>query len=165
MSKLRLALRREGSVTAGSASGIIDVAASLIIACVNAVNDNSLNSRAKIISCGIVGVDPTIMGIGPVPAIKQALKRANLTIEDIDLFEINEAFAAQYIAVEKELNLDRSIVNVNGGAIALGHPVGTSGTRLALSAAYELRRREGKYAVVSLCIGGGQGIAMVIERV
>lgn len=165
MSKLRPAFRKEGSVTAGNSSGINDGAASLIIASEKAVNDNGLNPMAKIISWGIVGVDPTIMGIGPVPAIKQALKRANLTIEDIDLFEINEAFAAQYIAVEKELNLDRSIVNVNGGAIALGHPVGTSGTRLALSAAYELRRREGKYAVVSLCIGGGQGIAMVIERV
>lgn len=165
MSKLRPAFRKEGSVTAGNSSGINDGAASLIIASEKAVNDNDLNPMAKIISWGIVGVDPTIMGIGPVPAIKQALKRANLTIEDIDLFEINEAFAAQYIAVEKELNLDRSIVNVNGGAIALGHPVGTSGTRLALSAAYELRRREGKYAVVSLCIGGGQGIAMVIERV
>lgn len=165
MSKLRPAFRKEGSVTAGNSSGINDGAASLIIASEKAVKNNDLNPMAKIISWGIVGVDPTIMGIGPVPAIKQALKRANLTIEDIDLFEINEAFAAQYIAVEKELNLDRSIVNVNGGAIALGHPVGTSGTRLALSAAYELRRREGKYAVVSLCIGGGQGIAMVIERV
>src|SRR5699024_8904 len=139
--------------------------ASLINVNEKEVNDHDLYPMVNIISWGIVGVDPTIMGIGPVPAIKQAVKRANLTIEDIDLFEINEAFAAQYIAVEKELNLDRSIVHVNGGAIALGHPVGTSGTRLALSADYELRRREGKYAVVSLCIDGGEGIDMVIERV
>src|SRR5699024_8637641 len=130
-----------------------------------AVNDNELKRMAEVISWGIVGVDPAIMGIGPVPAVRQALKRANLRIEDIDVFELNEAFAARDLRFEKELNLDRSIVNVNGGAIALGHPVGTSRTRLALSAAYELRRREGKYAVVSLCIGGGQGIAMVIERV
>ena len=105
------------------------------------------------------------MGIGPAPAIRQALGRANLTIEDMDLVEINEAFAAQYIAVEKELGLDREKTNVNGGAIALGHPVGASGTRIILSAAYELQRRSGKYAVASLCIGGGQGIALIIERV
>src|SRR5699024_820173 len=137
----------------------------LIVYSENAVKVIVVNQMEKIVSWGIVGVDPSIMGIGTVSAFKQALKRANLTMDVIDLFVINEAFVMQYIAVEKELNLDRSIVNVNGGAIALGHPVGTSGTRLALSAAYELRRREGKYAVVSLCIGGGQGIAMVIERV
>lgn len=165
MTKLRPAFKKEGSVTAGNASGINDGAASLVIAGEKAVSENKLNPIAKIVSWGIVGVDPTIMGIGPVPAIKQALKRANLSIEDIDLFEINEAFAAQYLAVEKELNLDRSIVNVNGGAIALGHPVGVSGTRIVLSAAYELKRTGGKYAVASLCIGGGQGIAMVIESV
>lgn len=165
MGKLRPAFKKEGSVTAGNSSGINDGAASLVIASENAVEDNKLNPIARIISWGIVGVDPTIMGIGPVPAIKQALERANLAIEDIDLFEINEAFAAQYLAVEKELELDRSIVNVNGGAIALGHPVGASGTRIVLSAAYELKRRGGKYAVASLCIGGGQGIAMVIENV
>lgn len=164
MNKLRPAFKKEGSVTAGNASGINDGAASLVIASEKAVEESDLKPIARIISWGIVGVDPTIMGIGPVPAIKQALKRANLSIDDIDLFEINEAFAAQYLAVEKELNLDRSIVNVNGGAIALGHPVGASGTRLVLSAAYELKRREGKYAVISLCIGGGQGIAMIIER-
>ncbi len=164
MNKLRPAFKKDGSVTAGNASGINDGAASLVIASEKAVEESNLKPIARIISWGIVGVDPTIMGIGPVPAIKQALKRANLSIDDIDLFEINEAFAAQYLAVEKELNLDRSIVNVNGGAIALGHPVGASGTRLVLSAAYELQRREGKYAVISLCIGGGQGIAMIIER-
>lgn len=165
MSKLRPAFKKEGSVTAGNSSGINDGAASLVIASEKAVNDNKLTPIARIVSWGIVGVDPTIMGIGPVPAIKQALERAELTIEDIDLFEINEAFAAQYLAVEKELDLDRSIVNVNGGAIALGHPVGVSGSRIVLSAAYELKRRGGKYAVASLCIGGGQGIAMIIESV
>lgn len=163
MRKLRPAFKKAGSVTAGNSSGINDGAASLVIASEKAVN-NGLDPIARIVSWGIVGVDPTIMGIGPVPAIKQALKRADLSIKDIDLFEINEAFAAQYLAVEKELDLDRSIVNVNGGAIALGHPVGVSGTRIILSAAYELKRRGGKYAVASLCIGGGQGIAMVIER-
>src|SRR5699024_3970378 len=165
MGKLRPEIKKEVSVTAGNSSGINDGAASLVIAGENAVEDNKLNPIARIVSWGIVGVDPTIMGIGPVPAIKQALERANLSIEEIDLFEINEAFAAQYLAVEKELELDRSIVNVNGGAIALGHPVGASGTRIVLSAAYELKRRGGKYAVASLCIGGGQGIAMVIENV
>src|SRR5699024_2888305 len=165
MNQLRPAFKKDGTVTAGNSSGINDGAASLVIASEQAVNENKLTPMAKIVSWGIVGVDPTIMGIGPVPAIKQALERANLSIEDIDLFEINEAFAAQYLAVEKELNLDRSIVNVNGGAIALGHPVGVSGTRIVLTAAYELKRRGGKYAVASLFIGGGQGIAMVIERV
>ena len=120
---------------------------------------------ARIVSWGVIGVDPTIMGIGPVPAIRQALERANLTVDDIDLFEINEAFAAQYLAVEKELGLDREKTNVNGGAIALGHPVGASGTRIILSVAYELRRRGGRYACASLCIGGGQGIALIIEAV
>ena len=129
-----------------------------------AVNKHGLKPMARIVSWGVVGVDPTIMGIGPVPAIKQALERAELTLDDIDLFELNEAFAAQYLAVEKELGLDRDKVNVNGGAIALGHPVGASGARVLLSLAYELKRRGGKYGVASLCIGGGQGIAVVIEH-
>lgn len=105
------------------------------------------------------------MGIGPVPAIKQALKRADMSLEDMDVIEVNEAFAAQYLAVEKELGLDRAKTNVNGGAIALGHPVGVSGTRLVLSLAYELKRQNKRYGVASLCIGGGQGIAVVIENV
>ena len=136
----------------------------VVVASEKAVHEHGLKPIARIVSWGVVGVDPTIMGIGPVPAIKQALKRANLTIEDMDIVEINEAFAAQYLAVEKELGLDRSKTNVNGGAIALGHPVGASGTRILLSAAYELKRRNAKYAVASLCIGGGQGIAVVIEN-
>ncbi|TSI10657.1 acetyl-CoA C-acetyltransferase [Lysinibacillus sp. BW-2-10] len=163
LSSLRPAFIKDGTVTAGNASGINDGAASVVVASESAVQQNGLNPIARIVSWGVAGVDPTIMGIGPVPAIKQALERANLTLADIDLIEVNEAFAAQFLAVEKELGLNRNITNVHGGAIALGHPVGASGTRIALSAAYELKRRGGKYAVVSLCIGGGQGIAMVIQ--
>lgn len=164
LSKLRPSFKKDGTVTAGNASGINDGAASLIVASEEAVKKHGLKPMARIVSWGVVGVDPTIMGIGPVPAIKQALERAELTLDDIDLFELNEAFAAQYLAVEKELGLDRDKVNVNGGAIALGHPVGASGARILLSLAYELKRRGGKYGVASLCIGGGQGIAVVIEH-
>lgn len=163
LAKLRPSFKKEGTVTAGNASGINDGAASLVVASEAAVNKHSLKPMARIVSWRVVGVDPTIMGIGPVPAIKQALERAELTVDDIDLFEVNEAFAAQYLAVEKELGLDREKVNVNGGAIALGHPVGASGARILLSLAYELKHRGGKYGVASLCIGGGQGIAVVIE--
>lgn len=164
LAKLRPSFKKEGTVTAGNASGINDGAASLVVASEAAVSKHNLKPMARIVSWGVVGVDPTIMGIGPVPAIRQALERAELTIADIDLFEVNEAFAAQYLAVEKELGLDREKVNVNGGAIALGHPVGASGARILLSLAYELNRRGGKYGVASLCIGGGQGIAVVIEH-
>lgn len=165
LAKLRPAFKRDGSVTAANASGINDGAASVVVAGESFVAEHQLKPIARIVSWGVAGVDPTIMGIGPVPAIKQALARANLTIEEMDLVEVNEAFAAQYLAVEKALGLDREKTNVNGGAIALGHPVGASGTRIILSAAYELKRRGGKYAVASLCIGGGQGIALVIENV
>ena len=165
LAKLRPAFKKDGTVTAANASGINDGAASVVVASETYVNDKGLKPLARIVSWGVMGVDPTIMGIGPVPAIKQALERADLSVEDIDLFEINEAFAAQYLAVEKELGLDREKTNVNGGAIALGHPVGASGARIILSVAYELRRRGGKYACASLCIGGGQGIALIIEAV
>ena len=165
LAKLRPAFKKDGSVTAANASGINDGAASVVVASESFVEQNNLKPIAKIVSWGVAGVDPTIMGIGPVPAINQALKKANLTIEEMDLVEVNEAFAAQYLAVEKELGLDRKKTNVNGGAIALGHPVGASGTRVILNAAYELKRRGGKYAVASLCIGGGQGIALIIEAV
>ncbi|KGR76691.1 acetyl-CoA C-acetyltransferase [Ureibacillus sinduriensis] len=165
LSKLRPAFKKEGTVTAGNASGINDGAASVIVASEKAVQENNLLPIARIVSWGVAGVDPEIMGIGPVPAIKQALHKANLTMDDMDLIEVNEAFAAQYLAVEKELRLDRERTNVNGGAIALGHPVGASGTRIALASSYELKRRGGRYAVASLCIGGGQGIAIIIESV
>lgn len=165
MAQLQPVFKRQGTVTAANASSINDGAASIVLASGQAVEEKRLQPLAKIISYAAVGVDPNYMGIGPVPAIKRALVRANLTIDDIDLFEINEAFAAQYLAVEQELQLDRNRVNVHGGAIALGHPVGASGTRVLLSAAHTLHERQERYAVVSLCIGGGQGIAMIIERV
>lgn len=165
MARLQPVFKRQGTVTAANASSINDGAASIVLASGQAVEEKGLQPLAKIISYAAVGVDPNYMGIGPVPAIKRALVRANLTIDDIDLFEINEAFAAQYLAVEQELQLDRNRVNVHGGAIALGHPVGASGTRVLLSAAHTLHERQERYAVVSLCIGGGQGIAMIIERV
>ncbi len=119
---------------------------------------------ARIVSWGIAGVDPKIMGSGPVPATRIALKKAGLQLEDIDLIEVNEAFAAQYLAVEKELGLDRNKVNVNGGAIALGHPLGATGTRLLITLMNELRRRKAKYGLSTACIGGGQGIAVIIEN-
>lgn len=165
LGKLRPSFKKDGTVTAGNASGINDGAASLVIAGKDAVDSHGLKPMARIVSWGISGVDPEIMGIGPVPAIKQALDRAGMSLEQIDLFEVNEAFAAQYLAVEKELGLDREKTNVNGGAIALGHPVGTSGARIVLSLAYELKERGLRYGVASLCIGGGQGIALVIESV
>ncbi|MER2071142.1 MAG: acetyl-CoA C-acetyltransferase [Psychrobacillus sp.] len=165
LASLKPSFMQNGTVTAGNASGINDGAASVIIASGEAVEKHELKPLAKIISWGIAGVDPSIMGIGPVPAIKQALARAEMTLEEIDLIELNEAFASQYLAVEKELGLDRDKTNVNGGAIALGHPVGASGTRVFLSLAYELKRRGLKYGVASLCIGGGQGIAVIIENV
>jgi len=117
----------------------------------------------RIVSWGYVGVEPKIMGIGPVPAVQQALRKANLKLGDLDLIEINEAFAGQYLAVEKSLELDRNKTNVNGGAIALGHPLGATGTRLVLTLLHELQRRRGKYGVASACIGGGQGIAIIVE--
>ncbi|MGM7701767.1 thiolase family protein [Pseudalkalibacillus sp. Hm43] len=165
LAKLKPTFKKDGSVTAGNSSGINDGAASLIIAKDSFVQKKELKPMAKIRSWGICGVDPSVMGIGPVPAIKMALERSGLTMDDIDLVEVNEAFAAQYLSVEKELKLDREKTNVNGGAVALGHPVGASGSRLLLSLAYELHERDKQFGVASLCIGGGQGIAMVIERV
>lgn len=162
LAKLRPAFIKDGTVTAGNASGINDGAASVVLASGDEIDGKE--PLARIVSWGIAGVEPSIMGIGPVPASQLALKRANLTIQDIDLVEINEAFAAQYLAVEKELGLDRDKTNVNGGAIALGHPVGASGTRVLLTLAYELRRQGKRYGLASLCIGGGQGIAMIIEN-
>lgn len=163
LAKLRPAFLKDGSVTAGNASGINDGAASVVLASGEQIGDRK--PLAKIVSWGIAGVDPTIMGIGPAPASRMALERAGLSVADMDFVEVNEAFAAQYIAVEKELGLDRSKTNVNGGAIALGHPIGASGTRVLLTLAYELRRQGKRYGLASLCIGGGQGIAMIIENV
>ena len=142
----------------------MDGAAALIVASRAEAEKRGLDALARIVSWGISGVPPEIMGIGPVPASRKALERAGLEVSDLDLVELNEAFAGQYLAVEKELGLDREKTNVNGGAIALGHPLGATGTRLLLTLALELRRREGRYGLATACIGGGQGIAMIIER-
>ncbi len=150
-------------MTAGNASGIVDGAACLIIADAETAKKVEAKPLGRIVSWGIAGVPPEIMGIGPVPASQKALAAAGLKLEDIDLVEVNEAFAGQYLAVERELGLDRERTNVNGGAIALGHPLGASGTRLVLTVLHELRRRDKKYGLATACIGGGQGIAMIVE--
>jgi acetyl-CoA acetyltransferase family protein len=165
LNKLVARFEKNGTVTAGNASGINDGAAAVVVASADGAKKAGLTPIARFVSGGVCGVDPDIMGIGPAPSSRQALERAGLKVKDMDLVEINEAFATQYLAVEKDLGLDREKTNVNGGAIALGHPLGASGARLALTLAYELRRREKRYGLASLCIGGGQGIAAVIERV
>ncbi len=156
---------KDGTVTAGNASGINDGAAAVVIGSAKAAERAGLLPLARIVSGGVCGVDPDIMGIGPAPSSRQALAKAGLRVEDMDLVEINEAFATQYLAVEKDLGLDRERVNVNGGAIALGHPLGASGARLVLTLVTELTKRQQRYGLASLCIGGGQGIAAVLERV
>jgi acetyl-CoA acetyltransferase family protein len=163
LAKLPAAFSKEGTVTAGNASGIVDGGAAVIIAAADAAKARGLKPLAKLVSWATVGVDPSIMGMGPAPAIRKVLERAGLALGDVDLFEINEAFAGQYLAVEKELGLDREKVNVNGGAIALGHPLGMSGARLLLTLTHELRRRGKKRGIASACIGGGQGIAALVE--
>ncbi|WP_135548373.1 acetyl-CoA C-acyltransferase [Paenibacillus cymbidii] len=160
---LRPAFKTEGTVTSGNASGINDGAAALVVAGGSFVAGHNSKPLARIVSWAVTGVEPSLMGIGPATAIPSALAKANLALHEIDLFEVNEAFAAQYLSVEKILGLDRGKTNVHGGAIALGHPVGASGARLLLSLAMELVRRRLRYGVVSLCIGGGQGIAIIIE--
>jgi acetyl-CoA C-acetyltransferase len=166
LSKLKPAFKKEnGTVTAGNSSGINDGAACLVVASEEGANQEDLEPMGRIVSWAVAGVDPNIMGIGPVPASRLALKRAGLSLDDIDLVELNEAFAAQYLACEEELGLDREKVNVNGGAVAFGHPVGASGARILLTLLYELKRREKRYGLASLCIGGGQGIAMVVEAI
>src|SRR5947207_8202200 len=164
LAKLRPAFSKDGFVTAGNASGIVDGAAALVIAGANYVQSRDLKPLGRIVSWAYAGVEPEIMGIGPVPATRKALEKAGLKLPDIDLIEVNEAFAAQYLAVEKELGLERSRTNVNGGAIALGHPLGATGTRLVLTVLMELRRRHARYGLATACIGGGQGIAMIVER-
>jgi len=164
LAKLRPAFAQDGFVTAGNASGIVDGAAALVIAGEEFVKQRDLKPMGRIVSWAYAGVEPEIMGIGPVPATRQALERAGLSVRDMDLVEVNEAFAAQYLAVEKELGLDRTRTNVNGGAIALGHPLGATGTRLVLTLLHELHRRSGRYGLATACIGGGQGIAMIVER-
>jgi len=161
LAKLKPAFAKDGFVTAGNASGIVDGAAMVVVA--SADNARAKKPIGRIVSWGIAGCDPDIMGIGPVPATKIALKKAGMTLDQLDLIEINEAFAGQILSVVKELGIDESKLNVNGGAIALGHPLAASGTRLVLTLLYELRRRGRKYGLASACIGGGQGIAMIVE--
>jgi acetyl-CoA acyltransferase 2 len=165
LAKLPAAFSKNGCVTAGNASGIVDGGAALLLASATGVKDHGLKPLAKLTHWAYVGVEPTLMGMGPAPATRKVLEKAGLSLKDIDLIEVNEAFAAQYLAVEKELGLDRDRTNVNGGAIALGHPLGMTGTRLLLTLTNELRRRGLKRGLATACIGGGQGIAAILETV
>jgi acetyl-CoA acetyltransferase family protein len=164
LAKLKAAFGKNGTVTAGNASGIVDGGAAVVMMKLDQAEKRGLKPMGRIVSWGIAGVDPKIMGSGPVPASRAALKKAGLKLDDIDLVEVNEAFAGQYLAVEKELGLDRNKVNINGGAIALGHPLGATGTRLVITLLHELRRRKAQYGLATACIGGGQGIAMIVEN-
>lgn len=164
LAALKPAFKKDGTVTAGNSSGVNDGAAAMILASEDAVKKYNLKPMARIVSMGIAGVDPAVMGIGPIPASQKALKRAGITSADLDLVELNEAFAAQGIPCMQELGLDENKVNVNGGAIALGHPLGCSGTRISTTLLYELKKRGGKYGLATMCIGVGQGAAIVYEN-
>jgi len=163
LGKLPSAFVEGGSVTAGNASGLNDGAAIVLLASKKAVDVHNLNPIGKIVSSASAAVPPAIMGIGPVPSTKKALERAGMEMNDIDLIELNEAFAAQVLAVNKELHIDESRLNVNGGAIALGHPVGCSGARIVVSLLHELKKQEKSYGLATLCVGGGQGVSLVVE--
>ncbi len=163
LEKLPPSFKKDGIVTAGNASGIVDGAAAVVLTREKTARDRGLKPIGRIVSWGVAGVDPTIMGIGPVPSTRRALQAAGLKLEQMDRVEVNEAFAAQYLAVEKELGLERDKTNVNGGAIALGHPLGATGTRLVITLLNELRRKDLRYGLATACIGGGQGIAIIVE--
>ena len=163
LAKLPPYFRKDGVVTAGNASGICDGAAALVVAGEGFARERGLRPLGRLAGWGVAGVDPAVMGLGPVPASHRALAAAGLALDDLDLVEINEAFAAQYLAVEQELGLDRERTNVDGGAVALGHPLGASGARLTLHLLHALRRRGGRYGLGAACIGGGQGAAVVVE--
>lgn len=165
MAKLKAVFKKGGTVTAGNASGINDGGAAVVLADAEVAKARGLKPLARLVSYGIAGVDPSEMGMGPVPAVQIALKKAGLTVGDIDVVESNEAFAAQACAVSKVLGLDPAKVNPNGGAIALGHPVGATGAILTIKTMYELHRAGSRYGLVTMCIGGGQGIAMIVERI
>lgn len=165
LAKLAPSFRKDGLVTAGNASGIVDGAAAVVVTHAKTARERGWKPMGRIVSWATVGVDPRLMGIGPVPATKKALHAAGMQLAQMDLIEVNEAFAPQYLAVEKALGLDRNKTNVNGGAIALGHPLGATGTRLVLTLLLELRRRNLRYGLATACIGGGQGIAMIVESV
>jgi len=164
LAKLRAVFKKDGSVTAGNASGIHDGAAAVVLMEKEAAEKRGLKPMARLVSYAFAGVDPKIMGIGPVPACKTALDKAGLTVSDMDVIEANEAFAVQALAVSSDLKFDAKKTNPNGGAVGLGHPIGATGALISVKALYELQRIGGKYALVTMCIGGGQGIAAVFER-
>jgi len=165
LAKLKPAFKKDGSVTAGNSSGVNDGASVLILSSAEAVKKYNLKPLARIVSRAVAGVDPSIMGIGPVPATQKALSRAGLKIEDIDLFELNEAFASQSIACIRDLNINPDLINVNGGAIALGHPLGCSGARITTTLLHEMKKRNSRYGLASMCVGVGQGATIIFERV
>ena len=164
LAKLRPAFKKEGMVTAGNSSGLNDGGAAVVVMSAKKAQELGLKPMATIRSYASAGVDPRVMGLGPIPSSKRALEKAGLTVSDLDVIEANEAFAAQSVAVGKELGFDPSKLNVNGGAIALGHPIGASGTRVLVTLLYEMLRRNAHYGLATLCIGGGQGVAMIVER-
>ena len=165
MAKLRAVFAKEnGTVTAGNASGINDAAAAVVLMEMEAAERAGVAPMARLVAYGHAGIDPKIMGLGPVSAVKAALEKAGLKIGDMDVIESNEAFAAQAMGVSQQLDLDPAKVNPNGGAVALGHPIGATGTILTIKAMYELQRTKGRFALVTMCIGGGQGIAAILER-
>lgn len=164
LTKLKAAFQKDGVVTAGNASGLNDGAAAVLLMSQESAEQKGIKPLARIVSYASVGLDPKVMGLGPVEAVRKALKKASLTIDDIELFELNEAFAVQSIGVNRELKIPAEKINVNGGAIALGHPIGASGARILVSLLHEMQKRELKLGLATLCIGGGQGIAVIIER-
>jgi acetyl-CoA acetyltransferase family protein len=165
LAALRPAFAKDGTVTAGNAAGINDGAAAMLLASEEAVKKYNLRPVARIVSMAVAGVDPSIMGIGPVPATQKALKRAGLTVGDLGLIELNEAFAVQSLACIRDLGLDPARINVNGGSIAIGHPLGCSGVRISTTLLHELQRREARYALATMCVGVGQGAAIVYEKI
>jgi acetyl-CoA C-acetyltransferase len=165
LASLKPAFKESGSVTAGNSSGINDGAAACLIASENAAKKNNLKPLARVVSMAIAGVEPAYMGVGPVPAVQKALLRAGLKISDIGLMELNEAFASQSLACMRDLELSTEIVNVNGGAIAIGHPLGCSGVRISATLIHEMRKRKVKYGLATMCIGVGQGAAIVYELI
>jgi len=162
---LKPAFKKEGTVTAGNASGINDGAAAIVLMSADKAKELGITPLARIRSFGSAGVDPSVMGIGPVPATRKALAKAGLTVADLDLIEANEAFAAQFLAVGKELGFAKEKVNIRGGAIALGHPIGASGARILVTLLHGMKQKDAKVGLATLCIGGGQGVATIVERV
>ena len=165
MNKLKTVFKENGTVTPGNSSGINDGAAALLLTTLEEAEKKSIKPLVRIVSWATIGIDPALMGLGPIEAVREATKKANWNLDEIDLFEINEAFAAQSIAVIRELGIDQNKVNVNGGAIALGHPIGASGARILVTLIYEMKRQNKNKGCATLCIGGGMGIALCVERI